>query len=158
MRARNIQLKLRYSDFTTISRQVTVESLIDGDEAIFRHARRLLDLALEERSSPVRLLGVGVADFGTAVRAAAGPLPGAEGTQLALSMGEGPSGQPPNDERPAGRERAMAPDASAADSRVSSAVDTIRRKYGAESIKRGVTAPLRRPPPPFTPPDGDGST
>ena len=57
-RAGNVGIKLRYSDFTTITRQRTLQRPSDGDEAIIAAATELLARALRERLDPVRLLGV----------------------------------------------------------------------------------------------------
>ncbi len=53
---RVVTLTLRYTDFTTISRQQAQEDYLDGSEAIYRASVKILDsLALNQ---PVRLLGV----------------------------------------------------------------------------------------------------
>lgn len=57
--ARTISLKLRYEDFTTITRQVTLDEPTDIDAEIYELARVLWEKAWQ-RSRPVRLLGVGV--------------------------------------------------------------------------------------------------
>lgn len=58
-RARTIVLKLRYSDFTTYTRQVSRPGGLDGSREIFSHVLGLL--ADFDLSRPVRLLGVGAA-------------------------------------------------------------------------------------------------
>jgi len=63
--ARTIQVKIRYGDFTTLTRQITVEEPIDVVEDLYRLACFLL--AREKLvSRPLRLLGVGVSGFGEA--------------------------------------------------------------------------------------------
>jgi DNA polymerase IV len=57
LRARTITLKLRYSDFTTYTRQVSRPGGIDGSRDIYSHALDLLSGF--DLSRPVRLLGVG---------------------------------------------------------------------------------------------------
>jgi DNA polymerase-4 len=64
MHARSVGLKLRYRDFSTVTRQVTLPAAADGDEAIFNAVSDLLRKALNERSGAVRLLGVGVSGLG----------------------------------------------------------------------------------------------
>lgn len=54
-----VKLKLRWSDFTTLSRQITLNHPIDQDSEIYDAARRLLDETWT-KGRPVRLLGVGV--------------------------------------------------------------------------------------------------
>lgn len=59
--ARTVTLKLRYADFTTLTRRRTVQLPFHDDDRIFGLACRLLDGLNVNR--PVRLIGVGVADF-----------------------------------------------------------------------------------------------
>jgi len=67
LRGRTVKLKLRYSDFQTISRQVTMEAPTDLEQVIFDQAARLLDKAWDRRRK-VRLIGVGVSKFETEER------------------------------------------------------------------------------------------
>ena len=61
--AHTVQVKIRYSDFTTLTRQITVEDPISHAEEIFRLGCFLL--AREKLANrPVRLLGLGVSSFG----------------------------------------------------------------------------------------------
>lgn len=60
-RGRTVTLKLRYHDFTTLSRQVSLASPTDADLQIARTGMRLLDAAWN--GDPVRLLGVGVSSL-----------------------------------------------------------------------------------------------
>jgi DNA polymerase-4 len=61
--ARTVTIKVRYSDFTTITRsQSTPEHTSEADE-IARRALRLLDKT-EAGQRPIRLLGVSVHNFG----------------------------------------------------------------------------------------------
>jgi DNA polymerase-4 len=59
MAARTVQVKLRYGDFTTLTRQITVEEALADPKEIYRLACFLL---AKERlvSRPLRLLGLGV--------------------------------------------------------------------------------------------------
>jgi len=61
--ARTITLKLRYSDFETITRRVSSKEAIDADELIFTGATKLLEQALSGNRKPVRLIGVGVSNL-----------------------------------------------------------------------------------------------
>ena len=61
--ARTITLKLRYSDFETITRRFSSKEAIDADELIFSGATKLLDQALSGQRRPVRLIGVGVSNL-----------------------------------------------------------------------------------------------
>jgi DNA polymerase-4 len=52
-----ISIKLRYADFTTLTRQMTLDVPTDDEKEIYRVARALLQRTWE-RGRPVRLLGV----------------------------------------------------------------------------------------------------
>ncbi len=62
-----VKLKLRWPDFTTLTRQVTLPQSTDEDEKISKMA---LDLLKSVRSpgKPVRLIGVGVSNLGPPVK------------------------------------------------------------------------------------------
>jgi len=62
-RARSVVLKLRYSDFETITRRFTPRESLASDEVIFAEAVRLLSQALAKKRKPVRLIGVGVSNL-----------------------------------------------------------------------------------------------
>ena len=57
--ARTVFLKLRYSDFTTLTRQVRLRNAVDEGAGIFEIALRLFEREWKE-SRRVRLIGVGV--------------------------------------------------------------------------------------------------
>lgn len=73
---RTVTIKLRWSDFTTITRRVTIPDATDLDGAIYTSAKSLFDRAWTA-GRPVRLLGVGMANLE------------AGGTQLSLFSGSG---------------------------------------------------------------------
>jgi DNA polymerase-4 len=60
--ARTLQLKLRYKDFTTITRARSLEQPTQMDNQIFENARRLF-FANWKPGAPVRLLGVQASNF-----------------------------------------------------------------------------------------------
>ena len=62
-RARCINLKLRYADFTTITRSHTLPQTTDSDQTIFQTGVKLLDSALAVEKQPVRLVGIGVSNL-----------------------------------------------------------------------------------------------
>ncbi|UCG10840.1 MAG: DNA polymerase IV [Dehalococcoidia bacterium] len=64
--ARCITLKLRYADFTTITRRHTLTQPGDTDNAIFNTGLKLLNQALAQQKAPVRLVGIGVAGLAEA--------------------------------------------------------------------------------------------
>jgi DNA polymerase IV len=61
--ARTLQLKLRYKDFTTITRAHTLPAVTQLDNEIFEHIRSLFR-SNWKRGQPVRLLGVQASSFG----------------------------------------------------------------------------------------------
>ena len=61
--ARCITLKLRYADFTTITRRHTLSQTTDSDQTIFDTGVKLLDKALSQERQPVRLIGIGVSNL-----------------------------------------------------------------------------------------------
>ncbi len=62
-----VKLKIRWPDFTTINRQVTLESTTDQDNIIFTAALCLFD-KVWTKGLPVRLIGVGVSGLGPPMR------------------------------------------------------------------------------------------
>ena len=56
-------LKLRFDDFTTISRSVSLKRPLAGDDVVFKAADRLLARARSQDSRAVRLIGVGLSNF-----------------------------------------------------------------------------------------------
>ncbi len=62
-----VKIKLRWSDFSTLSRQTTLDQPTDLDGEIFENARDLFHLSWKA-GRPVRLLGVGLSGFGNASR------------------------------------------------------------------------------------------
>lgn len=62
-----VRIKLRWSDFTTLTRQVSLNQATDQDSVIASAACQLFDQAWEA-GRPVRLLGVGVSGLGPRLR------------------------------------------------------------------------------------------
>lgn len=75
LKARTVSLKIRYPDFTTLSRSQTLPTAIDGSHPLFQVAIELLG-GSDHLDRPVRLLGLG----GSSLEPAAAP------TQLGLEM------------------------------------------------------------------------
>jgi len=61
--AKCVSLKLRYADFTTISRSFTLPQASNGDQTIFQVGEKLLDKALSVEKQPIRLIGIGVSNL-----------------------------------------------------------------------------------------------
>jgi len=62
-RARCVTLKLRYADFSTITRRQTLSQTTDSDQTIFDTGLKLLNQALAGEKQPVRLVGIGVSEL-----------------------------------------------------------------------------------------------
>lgn len=62
-RARTLTLKIRYGDFTTITRSLTLARHVDSPERIFQEIHRLLHEKTEAGLRPVRLTGVSVSQL-----------------------------------------------------------------------------------------------
>ena len=58
-----VEMRLRYSDFTTVTRQARLKKPVDADGAIFNAAYGLLTEQLQRRRGRVRLIGVGVSEL-----------------------------------------------------------------------------------------------
>ena len=63
IRAKTIQMKLRYSDFHTITRSLTLAEPTDITQEINVTALKQLTTELPRQHAPVRLLGVGVCNL-----------------------------------------------------------------------------------------------
>ncbi len=61
--ARCVALKLRYADFTTITRQQTLSQASDTDQIIFDIGSKLLRKELSGEKQAVRLIGIGVSNL-----------------------------------------------------------------------------------------------
>ena len=61
--ARCVTLKLRYADFTTITRQHTLSQASDTDQTIFDTGSNLLRKELSGEKQAVRLIGIGVSNL-----------------------------------------------------------------------------------------------
>jgi DNA polymerase-4 len=61
--ARSITLKLRYSDFTTITRSQTLPQATDADQTIFKNGDQMMIKALSTDRRAVRLIGIGVSNL-----------------------------------------------------------------------------------------------
>jgi DNA polymerase IV len=77
--ARQVCLKVKYSDFSTVTRSKTLPERTDSGDRIFDTARQLLRAATEAGQRPVRLIGVSVSGFTAGEQAA-------ESDQLSLPI------------------------------------------------------------------------
>ncbi len=62
-RTRCVTLKLRYNDFSTITRSHTLEHATFGDDVLYEQGARLLTDALAKDGRSVRLIGLGTSNF-----------------------------------------------------------------------------------------------
>jgi DNA polymerase-4 len=63
LRGRTVNIKLRFSNFRTITRALTLPQPTDISHEIWDAVAKLLDESLPKRPLPIRLLGVGVSGF-----------------------------------------------------------------------------------------------
>lgn len=113
LRGRIVTLKVKYSDFTQVTRRVTLPAPTDDDRLIYRTARDLL--ARVEAGRPVRLAGVTVSGFAGYDDEAAAP------PQLDLFGG------------PAGGGEVAAPGAARRQA-LHAALDKLADKYGERTV------------------------
>ena len=62
-RTKCVAIKLRYADFKTITRQVTLQKASDVTRVVFATAQQLLTKALAQREKPVRLIGIRISSL-----------------------------------------------------------------------------------------------
>jgi DNA polymerase-4 len=62
-RARSLTLKLRYGDFTTITRSLTLDQPTHADDVLYQAAETLLEAALARDGRPLRLIGFGASNL-----------------------------------------------------------------------------------------------
>lgn len=119
---RTVTLKLRYGDFTTLTRARTLEVPTDLARDIAAAATALLDSL--DLAPGVRLLGVSMTNL-------AGPEPEVEETQLRLPL-DGPVG---DSSRPAGAPGAdQARELRSSWVAASDAVDEVRQRFGSRAL------------------------
>jgi DNA polymerase-4 len=123
LRARSVQLKLKLSDFTLLTRSTTLDRPTDDGQALYRIVRELLGRTPLER--PVRLTGVSAHD-----------LVGPEEPQLALFAPPKPRATPLNAALDAIQKKFGSTAVTTADLAGSdlAADDEIRRKMGASRL------------------------
>lgn len=108
--ARTAQIKVRYADFSTITRQQSFITALDSDRDLIRSAFELFDR--EKIGRPVRLIGFGVHNLVAPGQAA--PVQ----RDLFDEPGKGP--------------------ADTRNKQLDKAVDALRKTFGSQAIKRGA--------------------
>ena len=125
LRGRTVTLKVKYSDFRLVTREVTLPLGIDDGGEIFRQALLLLEKTAAGKK-PVRLLGIYLSNFGGE--------PGSDAGSGQISL----FGYPPQPDVPSRRPpRARDP---ARTAKLNAAVDRIRGKYGTKGVLPGTLA------------------
>ncbi|MFA7249826.1 MAG: DNA polymerase IV [Dehalococcoidia bacterium] len=115
-RARTVTLKLRWSDFTTLTRAHTLDRPVQSTAAIAEAGRALLEVALRaEPARPVRLVGLGVTNL---VEDA-----------LQLDFFDAATSTPSGSTSPAGTLR---------DEELDRTIDGLRARFGSDVVKRGM--------------------
>ncbi len=110
LRGKTVSIKLRWSDFTTLTRQVTLPQGVDDDASITEAAMRLFEKVWSP-GRPVRLLGVALSGFEVE----------AEARQLSLWDAVQPP--PPPEPEP--------------DNPLQETLDQLRKRFGDDAIRRG---------------------
>ncbi len=64
---KTVKIKIRWSDFTTLTRQTTLPTPTDSEDDIFHAAIKLMKI-VRSPNQPVRLLGVGISGIGAPIR------------------------------------------------------------------------------------------
>ncbi len=64
---KTVKLKIRWEDFTTLTRQATLPTFTDNEDEIFNTAVKLMK-TVRKQNQPVRLIGVGVSGIGEPIR------------------------------------------------------------------------------------------
>jgi DNA polymerase-4 len=118
-----VKLKLRWPDFTTLTRQVTLSEPVDQDEQIYQAATRLFH-SVWQKHRAVRLIGVGVSGFKPRLR------------QLSLwqAFPVGETAEPTEKQR-----------------RLQAALDDLHNRFGLASIQRGLEKDIDQDPSQPTP-------
>jgi DNA polymerase-4 len=125
LKGRTVTLKVKYSDFRLVTREVTLPLGIDDGGEIFRQALTLLEKT-EAGKKPVRLLGIYLSNFGGE--------PGRD-----TGFGQIPLfGHRPQPGGSSPRSRGLRDPARTA--KLNEAVDRIRGKYGEKGIRPGTLA------------------
>src|SRR3972149_943377 len=124
-RGRTVTLKVKYNNFTQVTRAATLSDPTDDGATIYRTVIPLLNKT-EAGRRPVRLLGISVSHFGEK------RFPREEWGQIPL-FGQRPEPRPPSSRGTTARDPART-------AKLNEAVDRIREKYGERGIRPGTLA------------------
>lgn len=125
LKGRTVTLKVKYSDFRLVTREVTLPLGIDDGGEIFRQALGLLERT-EAGKKPVRLLGIYLSNFGGE--------PGQdEGSGQMPLFGHRPGAGVSSPRSPKGRDPVRT-------GKLNETVDRIRKKFGEKGVRPGTLA------------------
>ncbi|MCH9670625.1 MAG: DNA polymerase IV [Gammaproteobacteria bacterium] len=108
LQARTVFVKVRYADFKTVNRAVTLDARTDVSKTIWQAAKTIAHAPLERREQGIRLLGVGVSGF-------------TDDTETAPKQ-----------------EALFAEPVAAPEREVDKVMDDIRGRFGARAVRRGA--------------------
>ncbi len=119
LKARTINIKVRYHDFSTVTRSKTIDTATDSTQEIWRVAKHLIRELLGKKQFAVRLIGAGVSNFGEQTQAS---------SQQDLFDHDSV-------------ENSSSSDQENRQNKLDLLSDKISRKYGRNTIRRGKTLP-----------------
>jgi len=105
---RTVQIKLRFHDFSTISRSHTLPEATQQTKQVWQVVMELFDKAMQKESRPVRLIGVGMSGLSN----------GAHRTQIQTDMFEQPKDMH--------------------QTQLDEVADAIKSRFGSSGIRRGT--------------------
>lgn len=117
LRARTVNLKVRFHDFSTITRSHSLPTSTDLTLDIWKELRSLLKATLADRRFAVRLVGAGVSNFKDSDSQAGSPQSDLFEAAEAIDDGSGP---------PGGRQKTL-----------DRLTDEARRRFGRNLLRRG---------------------
>ena len=120
LKAKTINLKVRYHDFSTVTRARTLDRYTDSTQIIWRTAKSLIAETLGKKQFAIRLIGAGVSNFERELE------PQIQSQQDLFSLSEKSTPDEP---------------VASKDAQLDALSDQIRRKYGKNTIRRGKSIP-----------------
>jgi DNA polymerase-4 len=150
---RTVNLKIRYGDFTTVTRQEALGHPTDDDGEIYGAASRLLEVERAVDTRPVRLLGVGVTGLlrqtqmnldlfgGPAGGPGSGGGSGDGGSEPPKRGGSGSVGASPGSGGGAGGTRTAADACAHRREALNTALDHLTDRFGANAVRRARALP-----------------
>lgn len=129
-RGKTIHLKVRYSNFDTITRSISLPDPTNNTTTVWQAASKLLESKLPARSLEVRLLGMGVSNFASASAATV--------VQKTLFEEEAFEDEPSGDQNKSAAQNSKPADDDRS-RKLDSVTDAIRDRFGTKSLKNAST-------------------